>query len=260
MGAKNSRDIHALNDENLHIAVADILKLTGLPDELIQAKNVQVAEFKGEPVYISTNICGDETKPKVVLVHGFASSGSLYFKTIGRLAQHFCIILPDTVGMGSSSRPDDYDKKFTPQESIDYFVEYFEKWRQQMGTHFLRSGAEQEFTDFYLLAHSFGGYIMGNYALKYHQHIRKLILLSPVGIREKPPGEPAIDPFKRFEGRAGVRPPGFARALGNYVWNKKVSPLSSSRILPRRLSMKVIEKVVVKNRIKCDDKSMAQVV
>ena len=37
-----------------------------------------------------------------------------------------------------------------------------------MATHFLRSGEEQEFTDFYLLAHSFGGYLMGNYALKYH--------------------------------------------------------------------------------------------
>lgn len=38
-------------------------------------------------------------------------------------------------------------------------------------------------TGFYAAAHSFGGYIMGNYAVKYHQHIKKVVLLSPIGIR-----------------------------------------------------------------------------
>jgi pimeloyl-ACP methyl ester carboxylesterase len=37
-----------------------------------------------------------------------------------------------------------------------------------------------------LCGHSFGGYIAGNYALKYEKYIRKLMLLSPIGIR---PGE-----------------------------------------------------------------------
>ena len=74
--------------------------------------------------------------------------------------------------MGSSSRPKDYDKKgFNPEQSINYFVEYIEKWRQAM-----------DITDFYLAGHSWGGNMVGNYACKYHSHIKKLLLLSPVGI------------------------------------------------------------------------------
>ena len=55
---------------------------------------------------------------------------------------------------------------------MDYFVEYFEKWRIAM-----------DLTDFYLIGHSFGGYQVGLYASKYPQHIRKLILVSPIGIK-----------------------------------------------------------------------------
>ena len=77
--------------------------------------------------------------------------------------------------MGGSSRPGDYDKKFTPEQSIDYFVEYLERWRKEVG----------DLDDFYLAGHSFGGYIAGNYASKYHKHIRKLLLLSPFGVNPR---------------------------------------------------------------------------
>lgn len=33
------------------------------------------------------------------------------------------------------------------------------------------------------MGHSFGGYIAANYAIKYHQFLKKLILLSPIGIK-----------------------------------------------------------------------------
>ncbi len=42
----------------------------------------------------------------------------------------------------------------------------------------------KEFSNFYLIGHSFGGYISGNYATQYPQHIKKLILISPIGIRD----------------------------------------------------------------------------
>ena len=60
-----------------------------------------------------------------------------------------------------------------------------ENWRRAMG----------HLTGFYLAGHSFGGYIVGSYAAKYNKHIKKLILLSPVGIRVKPEGE---NDFERF--------------------------------------------------------------
>jgi pimeloyl-ACP methyl ester carboxylesterase len=40
-----------------------------------------------------------------------------------------------------------------------------------------------ELKDFILCGHSLGGYFMGNYALKYPTYIKKLILLSPIGMR-----------------------------------------------------------------------------
>lgn len=81
--------------------------------------------------------------------------------------------------MGGSSRPNDYDPdSFTAQQSIDYFVDYLEKWRVNM-----------KITGFNLLGHSFGGYIAGNYSVKYPQHVRKLILMSPIGIRQQPEDE-----------------------------------------------------------------------
>ena len=70
--------------------------------------------------------------------------------------------------MGASSRPDNFPKHtITPEESNEYFVDYLEKWRVSMGTHFHDDGAFEEFTDLYFAAHSFGGYCTGNYALKY---------------------------------------------------------------------------------------------
>ena len=39
---------------------------------------------------------------------------------------------------------------------------------------------------FVLAGHSFGGYIVGNYACRYPQHIKKLLMLSAVGVQTKP--------------------------------------------------------------------------
>ena len=61
----------------------------------------------------------------------------------------------------------------SPEETIDYFNNYFESWRIGMGN----------LKDFYLSGHSFGGYLVSNYAVKYPQHIKKLLLLSPIGVK-----------------------------------------------------------------------------
>lgn len=73
--------------------------------------------------------------------------------------------------MGASSRPD--FKAKTATEADDFFVDSMEKWRIAMGN----------MSGFILAGHSFGGYICGHYAVRYPQHIIKLILLSPVGIK-----------------------------------------------------------------------------
>ena len=61
-------------------------------------------------------------------------------------------------------------------EAILSFVRKMENWRIGMNN----------LTDFYVVAHSYGGYLMGTYASFYPQHIRKLVLVSPVGLAQKP--------------------------------------------------------------------------
>ena len=43
-----------------------------------------------------------------------------------------------------------------------------------------------DITQFVLAGHSFGGYISGMYACRYYYHVKKLILLSPLGISRSP--------------------------------------------------------------------------
>ena len=163
MGNCQERQKHKLTTEHLDATERAVLNLSGVNPDLIVVKDVPVGEYKNTPVTIRTCICGTADKPTLVLCHGYGGSGPLFFKVIAPLIEKFHLILIDIIGMGGSSRPKDYkEHKFTPQESIDYFNQYFENWRVAMGN----------LTGFYLAAHSFGGYVMGNYAVKYHQHIK----------------------------------------------------------------------------------------
>jgi pimeloyl-ACP methyl ester carboxylesterase len=75
--------------------------------------------------------------------------------------------------MGSSSRPP-FECK-TPLEADIYMIKTLEAWREEMGLE-----------NFFLAGHSYGGYLGGLYASTYPHFIRKLLLLSPLGLKPKP--------------------------------------------------------------------------
>jgi pimeloyl-ACP methyl ester carboxylesterase len=56
------------------------------------------------------NISEVESKPMLIFVHGYAASSSLYYQIFESLAQDFCLVVTDIIGMGASSRPRDYKK------------------------------------------------------------------------------------------------------------------------------------------------------
>ena len=62
-----------------------------------------------------------------------------------------------------------------------------------MAFNFLKNGETEEFTNFYLAAHSFGGYILGNYSVKYPEHVKQLLLISQIGIKPVFPGDSELD-------------------------------------------------------------------
>ena len=84
---------------------------------------------------------------------------------------------------------------------------------------------------FYLIGHSFGGYMAGMYAVKYPQYVEKLILASPLGIRVAPEGEEWEDRFKKRQGNGYTGPPKWVRPTVSYVWKAKSCPLQLLRIL-----------------------------
>jgi pimeloyl-ACP methyl ester carboxylesterase len=167
-----------------------------------------------------------------------------------RLIEYFTVICIDHLGMGASSRPKNYDKNVEPQESIDYFVEYLEKWRVQFSKHM-----GKELTDFYLVGHSFGAYIAGHYCLKYHQYVKKLLLLSPVGIRVTQSSLDFKESHKLLEEE--VKHPGLnefppqIRLMLKVVWQQKISPYDVCRVAGESFAMKIINAYV--NRRLTDD-------
>ena len=50
-----------------------------------------------------------------MLLHGYGGAGPLYFKIFKDLSTHFNLISFDMIGMGGSSRPDDFKTNFTPE-------------------------------------------------------------------------------------------------------------------------------------------------
>ena len=177
--AREEKKKYELTDLNLEEAEQRVLSHSGVPADQIRQENVKVGEFKGEDVYMHTVICGNNQpdKPVLVLCHGYGGSGALFYKIIKPLTERFNLIFFDLVGMGGSSRPNNFDAdgKMTPEQAVDYFVEYIEAWRVAM-----------KLEQFYLSAHSFGGFVCGHYAIKYHMHIKKLLMLSPIGVRHDP--------------------------------------------------------------------------
>ena len=138
---------------------------------------------KDEPIYIRTIVSGKWKRNRDTLVHyhGYGGSAALNFKVFQDMSNEFNQISIDIIGMGGSSRPSDFSVKFSPKECIDYFVNYFEKWRVAFPDHFHKLKGQQ-LTQFYIVGHSLGGYLSSHYTVRYPQHIKKLILLSPVGL------------------------------------------------------------------------------
>ena len=160
-----------ISDKKFEEAERSVLQLTGLDVDLdIKIRNIEIDSIGN---YVRTyEIISDSSKPMLVIMHGYGASALIFWKILKSLREDYNLILVDILGMGGSSRP-----KFTinnREEAEVYLVEWFEAWRLKY--------CEGGLTDFILGGHSFGGYISGLYALKYHEHIRKLLMLSPAGI------------------------------------------------------------------------------
>jgi len=127
------------------------LEFSGLRPYQIEFREVPISEDS----YIMTYILGDKRLPKMVFVHGYGGSGLLMYKIFKPLSEHFHVMFIDLIGMGSSSRPAFTCK--TGEQADTYMINAMEQWRISMGN----------LTDFFLVGHSYGGYVTGTYASIY---------------------------------------------------------------------------------------------
>jgi cardiolipin-specific phospholipase len=81
--------------------------------------------------------------------------------------------------------------------------------------------------EYYLAGHSLGGYLATVFALKYPQNIKKLLLLSPVGIPEKPVAFTPEEVAKRFNSWPRQQ----LVKVVLFLWNKNVTPFGALRKL-----------------------------
>ena len=113
----------------------------------------------------------------------------MYYKLISLLRPYYRVYAVDLRGMGLSGRPK-WPAKST-FEAEQYFMDGLEEWRKKMGIE----------VPMCLVGHSLGGYISTIYANQFPQHVRHLILMSPVGFPKQPEDfdfDKAINKMKWF--------------------------------------------------------------
>lgn len=233
-----------MSDENLYALYWQTLELSGLPMDRVKTMRIKVGEFGGERIDMFTLIIDMDTlhtKPPLIFLHGYAASSALYYNMYKDLSESFSVIAVDHVGMGASSRPNNFFfEEFTPKQTVDYFLNYLEAWRQK----FSQKVFKKELTDFFLMGHSFGGFISGHYALQYPQHVKKLVLMSPIGIGGYQ--EDNIDDMTIEEASEKSNPcskdfPLAVRWGLNIVWKQKISPYDVARVCGDRFLKLIID-------------------
>jgi len=156
---------------------------------------------------------------------------------VKELSKDFNLVLVDLLGMGSyfsiltfrSARIDNKVKGH--EEAENFFVDSLEMWRTKMNLN-----------SFILAGHSFGGYIAAVYALKYPTCVEHLLLLSPVGVPEKPEDfnkQNIIDRIGTKKGKIGVK-------TAFYLWEKNYSPFGVLRAGGSLITNKVLNNYINK--------------
>jgi len=99
----------------------------------------------------------------------------MFYPILEDLSHFFHVYAIDLLGMGSSGRPE-FNRESDVDEAEEFFTKSIRQWTEKVGLT----------KPFYLAGHSLGGYVSVIYSLQYPEQIKKLLLLSPVGVPHKP--------------------------------------------------------------------------
>ncbi|MBS1566401.1 MAG: proline iminopeptidase-family hydrolase, partial [Bacteroidetes bacterium] len=132
----------------------------------VQTGNIRVIPIKTPKGVFNvwTKRVGNNPKIKLLLLNGGPGATHEYFECMENFLPKEGIefIYYDQLGCGNSDNPKD-----TSMWDLPRFVEEVEQ---------VRSALQLDSSNFYLLGHSWGGILAMQYALKYQQHLRGLII------------------------------------------------------------------------------------
>ena len=164
---------------------------------LTEIVNVDIYDVPiGSQQYIHTLKASPNTtinKPNFLLLHGFTGALGHWKPLIPHLTdKNYKVYAIDILGWGLSSRPNifpNWEWFSKSRKSVNdvrhFWVDSIENWRKT-----------ENISNLHVVGHSLGGWIAGEYALKYPQHIHKLTLANSVGVYPKDPSW--------FNGHAGI--------------------------------------------------------
>ena len=138
-----------------------------------------------------------------VILHGYGAGLGFFSPNLDTLSTWVSkrgqpVYLLDWLGMGRSSRPTfkvtakhaNTHQRVTQAE--DFFLDALEEWRGKMNIDKMN-----------LVGHSLGAYLVTAYALKYPQHVERLVLLSPAGVNAGPDSTLPDDELQRSRSNPG---------------------------------------------------------
>ncbi len=133
---------------------------------LTQKHSVQVhLTFDGLETATATYLEAGKGTP-LLMLHGFMSNSACWIPLLEQLQTEFRCISLDLLGFGESTKP-----------IIRYDI--------AKEVEFVRCVAEAlQLESFYIIGHSFGGWVASAYALQYPESVKGLILAAPAGIRD----------------------------------------------------------------------------
>jgi pimeloyl-ACP methyl ester carboxylesterase len=200
--------------------------------------------------YINTLVVNPDVKSgtPIVWTHGAGAGLAFGYRNFDTLANppgrsKRRLIAFDWLGQAGSSRPtypysilrrltctlSDEDKI---DEAIRFSVDSLETWRASM-----------QLEEFDLIAHSMGGYLSTQYAMRHPTRVRRLILISPVGWADQPKGQ-----------LSAAQATGFLR----FLWDAKIGNFGMTRLLGR--SVRGLAKRIMVGRLGIDNEEERQLV
>ncbi len=118
-------------------------------------------------------------------------------------------------------------------------MDYTEKWRKELPKYL--NNIKGELKDFILIGHSMGGYLSSNYTAKYPHLVKRLILLSPIGLLDYP-----YSHHSQRKVLDGVKSYKFW-GLTQMAWQLNVSPFWIGKFLGHRQTYPMIFNYLVES-------------